>query len=51
MVDGKVVELKVGDTDAAAGLVEPKEGPTGPSVEHLERWIEVTCRPGLQTVI
>ena len=51
MVDGKVAELKVGDTNAAAGLVQPKEGPTGPSVKHLERWIEVTYRPGLRTVI
>jgi hypothetical protein len=27
--------LKLGDTDAAADLVPPKEGPLGPHVEHL----------------
>ena len=27
--------LKLGDTDAAADPVPPKEGPMGPHVEHL----------------
>jgi hypothetical protein len=30
------MELKVGDTDADADLVQPKEGPTGPHIEHLK---------------
>jgi len=36
LVEGKVVELKVCDADAATDPVQPKEGPMGPHVEHHE---------------
>ena len=61
-----VLVLKLGDTDAAADPVPPKEGPMGPHVEHLvgadkdpigitnydlSEWLQAVTEGWLSTVV